>query len=125
MLAFRTTPVLSLKMVKWCPARRRRISPGCVADLVAASLPASLSLSAGSFVCNHVFFSLMHALQRRVSVQAGFMHLPWLPEQVAGGSVPGPCLALTDQVRGVRQSLLTTLAWRGRGDLATAGGSES
>ncbi|PTX94517.1 pyroglutamyl-peptidase I [Opitutus sp. ER46] len=40
-------------------------------------LPASVSQTAGTFVCNHVFYALMHALRRQRAVRAGFMHLPW------------------------------------------------
>lgn len=41
-----------------------------------AALPAEVSQSAGSFVCNHLFFGLMHALRRRRTARAGFIHLP-------------------------------------------------
>ncbi|MEZ5454600.1 MAG: pyroglutamyl-peptidase I [Lysobacteraceae bacterium] len=46
-------------------------------------IPAELSLSAGSYVCNAVFFHLMHQLRHadRAGCRGGFVHLPWLPEQ--------------------------------------------
>lgn len=68
--------------------------------LLADGLPAELSLSAGSFVCNQVFYGLLHALRRRPGVAAGFIHLPPLPAQAAAhpGSRP---LALDAQVRGL------------------------
>jgi len=47
-----------------------------VAALRARGLPASVSNSAGTFVCNHVFFRLMHALRRRRGVSGGFVHVP-------------------------------------------------
>jgi pyroglutamyl-peptidase len=70
--------------------------------LLAADLPAELSLSAGSFVCNQVFYGLLHALRRQPAVQAGFIHLPPLPAQAAAhpGSRP---LALAEQVRGLSE----------------------
>ena len=46
-----------------------------------AGLPASLSLSAGAFVCNDVFYALLHRF-RDTSVKIGFIHVPFLPEQV-------------------------------------------
>lgn len=46
-----------------------------VAALRARGLAAELSNSAGGYVCNHVFFALLHALRRRPSTRAGFMHL--------------------------------------------------
>jgi pyroglutamyl-peptidase len=60
-----------------------------VAALQEAGLPAEVSHSAGTFVCNHVFFALMHRLRRRRGVRGGFMHVPLaatitLPEQARG-----------------------------------------
>jgi pyroglutamyl-peptidase len=68
-----------------------------------AGLPAEVSQTAGTFVCNHLLFGLMHLLRRRRGVRGGFMHLPLFPEQAALLGLPG--LALTDQVRGVRLAL--------------------
>ena len=52
------------------------------ASLNQHGVPAELSLSAGTFVCNAVFFALMHYLaQRRPQVRGGFIHIPYLPEQ--------------------------------------------
>jgi pyroglutamyl-peptidase len=48
--------------------------------LLAQGIPAELSSTAGQFVCNHVFFSLMHALRGK-KIPAGFVHVPYLPEQ--------------------------------------------
>ena len=48
----------------------------------AAGLPAAVSQTAGTFVCNHVFFGLQHALAGS-PVRSGFMHIPMLPEQAA------------------------------------------
>jgi pyroglutamyl-peptidase len=69
-----------------------------VAALAGAGLPAELSFSAGSFVCNQVFFGLMHHLARHPQVRGGFIHLPPLPAQAVRH--PGAqTLALADQVR--------------------------
>lgn len=79
-----------------------------VAALHEAGLPASVSQSAGTFVCNHVFFGLMHALRRRRGVRAGFMHLPLLPEQQAAN--PGlPSLPMATMLQGLQLSLQTAI----------------
>jgi len=71
-----------------------------VAALQAEKLPAQLSMSAGTFVCNHVFYSLMHlAAARGHSFRAGFLHVPRLPQQAPDGA--SPQMALDDIVRGV------------------------
>jgi len=45
-------------------------------------ISSSVSQTAGTFVCNHVFYALMHALRTRKNVRGGFIHVPWLPEQI-------------------------------------------
>ena len=64
-----------------------------------AGLASEVSQTAGTFVCNHVFYALMHALatkRRFKGVTGGFIHVPYLPEQGA------PCMALGDMTRGLR-----------------------
>ncbi len=61
--------------------------------LKAAEIPASLSLSAGTFVCNHVFYHLQHQFQG-TSVRSGFIHLPVLPEQASRWKT-GPIPSMT------------------------------
>ncbi len=70
---------------------------------------AELSLSAGSYVCNAVFFELMEALATRPEhrgVVGGFIHLPALPAQ----HPTGPSMALADQVAAVAVAIEAALA---------------
>lgn len=91
-----------------------------VAALNQAGVPASVSQTAGTFVCNHVFYGLQQRLAG-TGVRSGFIHVPLLPEQA--GLHPGkPVLALTEQVRGVRLALEVALAHRGE-DLRAVGGA--
>lgn len=47
-------------------------------------IPASISYSAGTFVCNHVFYTLMHWIDAvNPAIKGGFIHIPYLPEQAA------------------------------------------
>lgn len=46
-------------------------------------LPASLSYSAGAYVCNDVLYSLLHRYAGTQTL-CGFIHVPYLPEQVVG-----------------------------------------
>ena len=48
-----------------------------VAALRRKRIPASVSHTAGTFVCNHVFYGLMHDLQRDRRTRGGFIHVPW------------------------------------------------
>ena len=92
-----------------------------VAALQQAGWPAAVSQTAGTYVCNHVFYGLMHSLRRRRSVRAGFMHLPWLPEQAAA-QAGQPSLPLAVQTAGVRLALHAALATSA--DLRASGGAE-
>jgi pyroglutamyl-peptidase len=68
--------------------------------VLAQGIPAELSSSAGHFVCNHVFFSLMHAL-RASKIKAGFVHVPYLPQQAAQASESTPAMRLDQMQAGI------------------------
>jgi pyroglutamyl-peptidase len=73
------------------------------AALQSAGLPAEVSNSAGTFVCNHVFYSLMHfAATRGHGFRGGLLHVPRLPQQQAEHEDHASCMPLDDIVRGVR-----------------------
>ena len=79
-----------------------------VHGMKAAGLPASVSQTAGTFVCNHVFYGLMHHTVG-MGLKAGFIHIPYLPEQAAAH--PGaPSMALADMVRGLKIAVEVALS---------------
>jgi pyroglutamyl-peptidase len=60
-----------------------------VAAVRAAGIPAEVSPTAGNYVCNHVFYGLMHMIAtERPAARGGFVHVPWAPEQVLDGRQP-------------------------------------
>jgi pyroglutamyl-peptidase len=66
-----------------------------VARLRAAGIPAHVSQTAGTFLCNHVFYAACHiAATERPGLRAGFIHVPFLPEQAAKRGAPSLDLAL-------------------------------
>jgi pyroglutamyl-peptidase len=91
-----------------------------VRDMRAHGVPAAVSNTAGTFVCNHIFYALMHHLATQVgsgavagavagAVRGGFIHVPALPELAA--LHPGmPSMALATQVRGLQVAIETALA---------------
>jgi len=92
----------------------------CVAEMRKAGLPAAVSNTAGTFVCNHIFYALMDiAAGHPIPMRGGFLHIPFVPEQAArlGGA---PSMALADIVRGI-EIILTVSATR-TSDLHTAEG---
>jgi pyroglutamyl-peptidase len=63
-------------------------------------IPSKISLSAGAFLCNQVFYTLMHQRhQQNLSMPAGFIHLPALPEQAASGGKEIPTMSLQTQLQ--------------------------
>jgi pyroglutamyl-peptidase len=81
-----------------------------VAALRAQGIPADVSLSAGTFVCNHIFYGLMHELARtRSRARAGFVHVP----AVSGGERAQLGLPLTEMVAGIRLAIETSLLLQG------------
>jgi pyroglutamyl-peptidase len=71
-----------------------------VSALVEAGVPAAASSDAGGFVCNHLFYGLMHLIaSERPDIRGGFVHLPCLPQQVAGSG--GPSMGLDTLARAV------------------------
>lgn len=51
-----------------------------VTAIKAEGIPAAVSLTAGTFVCNHIFYELQNALAG-TKVQSGFVHVPLMSEQ--------------------------------------------
>ncbi|MGX6979790.1 pyroglutamyl-peptidase I [Vagococcus elongatus] len=54
-----------------------------VANIRAGNIPASISNTAGTFICNHVTYGVQHLVQTKFpGKRSGFIHIPFLPEQV-------------------------------------------
>jgi pyroglutamyl-peptidase len=74
--------------------------------LIAEGINAEVSQTAGTFVCNHVFYGLMHELATRHEfsrTRGGFVHVPWLPGQGQ------PSMRLDEIVQGLRLAIETAL----------------
>ena len=89
---------------------------GMVKAVREAGIAASVSQTAGTFVCNQVFYHLQHALVG-TGVRSGFIHVPGLP----GSSEPSMVLSTT--VEGLRVAALA--AWQTQADVVLAGGQIS
>jgi pyroglutamyl-peptidase len=74
--------------------------------LLRDGIAAEVSQTAGTFVCNHVFYGLMHELATKRGfkrTRGGFVHVPWLPGQGQ------PNLATEELVRGLRVAIAAAL----------------
>lgn len=81
-----------------------------VEALEEAGIPSAISNSAGTYLCNRVFYRAMHHLAAGGDgVRAGFMHLPYVHEQVRGRSDDVASLSADTLARAARVALET--AW--------------
>ncbi|MDR6637844.1 pyroglutamyl-peptidase I [Paenarthrobacter nitroguajacolicus] len=77
-------------------------------NLQIAGIKGEVSQSAGTYVCNHVFYALMHALASRPGVRGGFIHVPYLPEQLPAATAT-PSMTLETMAEGVAVVVRTAL----------------
>jgi pyroglutamyl-peptidase len=74
-----------------------------VSAITAAGIPAAVSLSAGAFLCNHIFYVAQNRL-KGTKVRSGFVHVPLMDEQAA--EFPGlPTMPLDQMIKAVRAML--------------------
>lgn len=91
-----------------------------VAALKEAGVPASVSQTAGTFVCNHVMYGLLHKISCQASVKGGFIHIPYLPEQAAAH--PGAASMAAQTVRRGLE-IAIAVAIRQQADIKMTGGT--
>ncbi|AXF65724.1 pyroglutamyl-peptidase I [Leclercia adecarboxylata] len=91
-----------------------------VAALRESGIPASVSQTAGTFVCNHVMYGVLHKLADRPEVKGGFIHIPYLPEQAAAH--PGAPSMATQTVKQALE-IAITVALRQEADIKVVGGA--
>lgn len=65
-----------------------------VTDLNVAGIPASVSNSAGTFVCNHLMYGILHKYK---NLKCGFVHVPFIPNQVTNKKAPSMSLEMIVQ----------------------------
>lgn len=54
-----------------------------VEELIKNNIPASISNSAGTYVCNHLLYGILdYIYKNKLGIKAGFIHIPFLPEQI-------------------------------------------
>jgi pyroglutamyl-peptidase len=89
-----------------------------VSELQRRKVPAAVSQTAGTFVCNHVFYGLMHELRMQRKVRGGFIHVPFLPAQAKPGQPSQTLETMTAAL-----STAVEVALKIRRDTRSAGGA--
>ena len=92
-----------------------------VEEIRKEGLPASLSNSAGTYVCNHLMYGVLYTLSKKFKeVKGGFIHVPFVPEQTVD-KPDKPSMSLTDIVRGLEAAIRAVS--RNEADVKRAEGS--
>jgi pyroglutamyl-peptidase len=92
-----------------------------VAAMTQHNIPASISNSAGTFVCNHLLYGVLHHIAKnKFNCRAGFMHVPYLPSQVVARTNM-PSMSLADMCQGVEIAIMTAI--QQKTDIRLVGGS--
>ena len=88
----------------------------------AAGLPAIVSNTAGTYVCNHIFYQVQYMRAKEFpNLKAGFIHIPFLPEQVI--TRPNqPSMALADIVKGLTAAIGAIVERDGLSDIKAVEG---
>ena len=98
-------------VIKGCPAAYFVTIPikAIVEKIKANKIPASISNTAGTFICNHVCYGVAHLAAQRTAagkpMKSGFIHIPLLPEQAIGKPVLTPSMSLETIISGITHAL--------------------
>lgn len=77
-----------------------------VAKIREAGLPASVSNTAGTFVCNHLMYGVLyHIAKNYPGIRGGFMHVPFVPSQTVNHPTPAPSMCERDIARGIEAAI--------------------
>ena len=78
--------------------------------LLKAHIPAAISNTAGVYLCNRLFYSVMHFIAtEKLPITAGFIHVPYMHEQALGRYPDVPSLSRETIVEAVRLAIEVTL----------------
>ena len=92
-----------------------------VQEMQKNGIPASVSNTAGTYVCNHVMYGLLYLINKNYKEKkGGFIHVPYIPQQVV--SKAKPSMSLSDISKGLEIAIKASLKYNK--DLEISGGKE-
>lgn len=94
-----------------------------VAAMKEAGIPAVVSNTAGTFVCNHIMYQVQYMIDTKYpTLKGGFIHVPFVPEQVV--DKPGqPAMSLQDIAKGLEAAIGAIVDYQGKEDIKAIGGA--
>ncbi|HEY4600309.1 MAG TPA: pyroglutamyl-peptidase I [Cerasibacillus sp.] len=91
-----------------------------IQEMRRAGVPAAVSNTAGTFVCNHLFYGVMHHLHEQAPhVRGGFIHIPFIPEQTLENGAAS--MSLDVIVKGLKGAAV--IAVKVKDDIRDGGGT--
>ncbi|MBP1047551.1 pyroglutamyl-peptidase I [Enterococcus sp. BWM-S5] len=94
-----------------------------VAAMKEAGLPAAVSNTAGTFVCNHIMYQVQYMIDKEFpEMKGGFIHVPYIPEQVVD-KAGQPYMSLTDITRSLEKAIEAIVEYDGKEDMKAIGGA--
>lgn len=89
----------------------------------AAGIPARVSTTAGTYVCNHIMYQVQYMRDKEFpNINAGFIHIPYLTSQVV--DKPGtPSMSLEEIVKGLNAAIEAIVKYDGKKDIISIEGS--
>ncbi|TFZ39872.1 pyroglutamyl-peptidase I [Soehngenia longivitae] len=80
-----------------------------VSNIRNEKIPASVSNTAGTYVCNHIMYGLLYLIDKKYkNIRGGFIHVPYLPEQVVDKRST-PSMNINDIVTALTVAIKTTV----------------
>ncbi|MFO3667467.1 MULTISPECIES: pyroglutamyl-peptidase I [Anaerococcus] len=81
-----------------------------------SNIPASISNTAGTYVCNHVMYQDLYLANKYKNIRAGFIHLPFLPDQVVDKNGMAS-MDLQTMVAAIKLAIETSIDFDGKEDI--------
>ncbi|MDF0480409.1 pyroglutamyl-peptidase I [Vagococcus sp. PNs007] len=95
-----------------------------VEGVKAAGYPASVSNTAGTFVCNHIMYQVQYMIATEFpNVKGGFIHVPYIHEQVVT-KASMPSMSISDISKALEATLVKIVELKDQNDLKLVGGAE-
>lgn len=91
-----------------------------VEEIKKAGIPAAISNSAGTFVCNHIMYQGLYLSKKYGNIKAGFIHVPFLTSQVLD-KANTPSMNLDDIVKALNAAIRAIVKYDGK-DVKITGG---
>lgn len=81
-----------------------------VADMREAGYPASVSYTAGSYVCNYILYETLYLISKKYpGIKGGFMHIPFAPEQAANNKTNPASMPISTIAKGLEVAIASAV----------------